>query len=312
MAIQNQNSKLNVVPGGIIPVVNVSQYDVERVLTFTLYDGNSPATLASGTTAVIEGTKPDRKGFQYGSPTVQLSGNVVTVNTSNQMTCVPGTVECKITLKKSTQVIGTALFFMEVEKAGLADETDISETDLPYIREMGLENAYTAEAWAKGTRNGVPVGSGDEEYHNNSKYWSEISAENGEAWAVGTRNGTPVSSSDPAYHNSSKYHSEQSEIHEHNSEAWAVGERNHIPVENIDETYHNNSKYYAGISADKATESEYWSGKSEEYADEVGEALNSISAIVSIIKTLFGKIYLVTQGGDYLITQDGDRLIISY
>ena len=277
MAIQNQNTKLNVVPGGIIPVVNVSQYDVERVLTFTLYDGISPATLASGTTAVIEGTKPDRKGFEYRSPTVSLSGNVVTVSTVNQMTCIPGTVECKITLRNNNQVIGTAMFFLEVEKAGLADETDISETDIPFIRELGLHNAQTAEAWA-----------------------------------VGTRGGVDVPNTDPAYNNSSKYHSEQSEIHEHNSEAWAVGERSHIPVENSDETYHNNSKYYAGISADKATESEYWSGKSEEYANEVGEALNSISAIVSIIKTLFGKIYLVTQGGDYLTTQDGDRLIISY
>lgn len=309
MAIQTQNSKLNVVPGGIIPVVNVSQHDVGRTLTFTLMDGNGAASLASGTTATIEGQKPSRKGFAYAAA---INGNVVTINTVFQMTVEAGTVECKIRLKNGNQDVGTALFLMEVEKTGVTDGVDVSETVLPVYMEAGRQYMLGAEAWAKGTRNGVPVSSGDPEYHNNSKYWSEISAENGEAWAVGTRNGTPVSSSDPAYHNNSKYHSEQSEIHEHNSEAWAVGERSHIPVENIDETYHNNSKYYAGISADKATESEYWSNKSEEYADEVGEALNSISAIVSIIKTLFGKIYLVTQGGDYLITQDGDRLIISY
>lgn len=39
---------------------------------------------------------------------------------------------------------------------------------------------------------------------------AEDSAEDSEAWAIGTRNGVPVTSSDPAYHNNSKYWSEQS------------------------------------------------------------------------------------------------------
>ena len=33
-----------------------------------------------------------------------------------------------------------------------------------------------SEAWSKGTRNGVPVSSADETYHNNAKYWSEQSS----------------------------------------------------------------------------------------------------------------------------------------
>ena len=32
-----------------------------------------------------------------------------------------------------------------------------------------------SEAWAKGTKNGVPVSSTDEQYHNNAKYWAEQS-----------------------------------------------------------------------------------------------------------------------------------------
>lgn len=39
---------------------------------------------------------------------------------------------------------------------------------------------------------------------------AEAGAEDAEAWAVGTRNGVPVPSTDPAYHNSAKYHSEES------------------------------------------------------------------------------------------------------
>lgn len=33
--------------------------------------------------------------------------------------------------------------------------------------------SYTAEAWAVGTKNGIDVGSGDPQYHNNAKYYAE-------------------------------------------------------------------------------------------------------------------------------------------
>ena len=68
---------------------------------------------------------------------------------------------------------------------------------------------YDAEAWAVGERNGVPVDNSQPQYHNNSKYYAEISVEagsNSEAWAVGQRGGTDVPSTDPTYHNNSKYY----------------------------------------------------------------------------------------------------------
>lgn len=196
MAIQAQNEKLNIVPGGIIPVVHASQYDVDRVLTFTLYDGLSAASLPSGVTGVIEGTKPDNKGFQYA--VTSISGNVVTVNTTKQMTAVQGTVKCKIVLSKNNMVLGTALFFLEVDEAGLADDTDISETDLPFIRDAAEHNMLESEAWAVGTRNGVPVPSTDPTYQNNSKHHatqSGLSATAAAASEVNAHNSEVISGS---------------------------------------------------------------------------------------------------------------------
>ena len=85
--------------------------------------------------------------------------------------------------------------------------------------------ADNAEAWAKGTKNGVPVGSGDPQYENNAKYWADEAAasaadttqadaakawaEQSEAWAVGTKDGVPVGSGDPQYENNSKYYAQQ-------------------------------------------------------------------------------------------------------
>lgn len=95
------------------------------------------------------------------------------------------------------------------------------------------EEVEQAEAWARGTRDGVPVSSDDVAYHNNSKYYSEVAgtaetgavaakeaaeaaagsigdlAEDAEAWAVGKRDGQDVPSSDPTYHNNAKYYSSQ-------------------------------------------------------------------------------------------------------
>ena len=142
MAIQAERIKLNIVPGGIIPVINVSQNDIGRVLEFELYDGLSAASITSGTTVTVEGTKPDNHAFQYSA---SISGNVVTVNTVQQMVIVPGSVDCTLSLTYNSQVIGTALFIMQVEKSGLDMNADVSDTELPALMDLARANAERAE-----------------------------------------------------------------------------------------------------------------------------------------------------------------------
>ena len=92
---------------------------------------------------------------------------------------------------------------------------------------LDMAEAYMedAEAFAKGTRGGVPVSSTDPAYHNNSKYYSEQAEgaeENGlisEGYAVGNQHGTPVGSSSPYYHNNSKYYCEKAEEYKDEAEA---------------------------------------------------------------------------------------------
>ena len=146
MAINAQNTELSVTPGGIIPIVHVSQYDVDRILTFSLMDGNNAASIPAGATVAIEGTKPSRHGFSYEAT---LFGSVVTVNTTQQMTAEQGTTDCKIKIMFGTQVIGTALFLLEVEQAGLASDTDISDTDIPMIVSLATAQMEAAEAAAE-------------------------------------------------------------------------------------------------------------------------------------------------------------------
>jgi len=88
-----------------------------------------------------------------------------------------------------------------------------------------------AEAWAVGTRSGVPVSNTDPQYQNNSKYYSE----QGEGSATAAANSATDSADSATYSNNRAL----------DSEAWAVGERDGEPVETTDPTYENNSKYYA-------------------------------------------------------------------
>lgn len=164
-----QEIKLNIVPGGVIPVLHATQYDVGRELKFLIFDGNSPASL-TGTTATIEGTKPDGNGFSY---ECTISNNEVTVETTAQMTVLSGSIDCKITFFKESDRIGTALFILDIEKAALNSDTPISEAEIPPIIALAREQEQNAEAWAVGTKNGEPVSEDDPQYENSSKWWAE-------------------------------------------------------------------------------------------------------------------------------------------
>lgn len=164
-----QTKDINMISGGVRSYVNVSQYDVGSEINFALYNNSSAFTPPAGTTVRVEGRKPDGNGFSYSA---SLSDNVVTVTVTDQMTVLSGEVLCELRLTKDSVDIGTANFILAVEEAPINSDIPISDTEIPAIIELARQEQYTAEAWAKGTRNGEPVSSSDPTYHNNSKYWA--------------------------------------------------------------------------------------------------------------------------------------------
>lgn len=130
-----QAINLNLIPGQVLPRVNVSQYDSgTRTLQMTLFNGEQIFNVPSGASGFIQGTKPDRTGFQYAA-TVTAGSNIVTIDITQQMTAVKGEVVCELVLANDDDRIATVNFILYVEAAALADDTVISETDLPLIEE---------------------------------------------------------------------------------------------------------------------------------------------------------------------------------
>lgn len=177
-----QTFDLDLIPNGVAPIIHASQYDKGQTWYFNIFADGIPYSIPAGSGVTIQGTKPDHTGFQY---SCSFSGSQITATEMQQMTVLPGDVPTEIRITKDNDIIGSINFKIRVEPAALADDTEISETDLALIEQAEemlaqvpqIMNRMTdlkedAEAWAVGTRDGVPVPSSDETYQNNSKYWA--------------------------------------------------------------------------------------------------------------------------------------------
>lgn len=143
-----QTLDLNLIPGRVLPRINVSQYDKgTRTLEFTIYNGEILFN-PTGYTAYIQGQKPDGHGFNYAA---NIANQKISVDVVEQMTAVSGSVACEIVIKDGADQIGTGNFILQVEAAALPDDATMSESDYNIIQkavEDAQEAAEEAEAWS--------------------------------------------------------------------------------------------------------------------------------------------------------------------
>lgn len=139
-------AKLNINPGqGYTPIISASQYDVGRELEFVIYDGNTPASIPSGTNATMVGTKPSGLGF---TENCSVYGNTVTVLTTATMTEEGGHIPAELRLTYNGKNIGTANFIFGVEPSPHPDDVIDGDTetakDLMTRAEEAVTEAETA------------------------------------------------------------------------------------------------------------------------------------------------------------------------
>ena len=179
---------LDMVPGGVPVIVNVSQYDNAFSIEFHLYSRTGSLDLSSVDSAAIRGKKLD--GHAYSADAAYDNG-VVTVTGHVQMTAISGKQTFEITLYDSVEnELNSANFILNVEDAPM-DQDDITSDSV--IRELFnvtsradkiIQAASDAEAWAVGQRDGVDVDTDDEAYHNNAKYYRDASISSASAAAT--------------------------------------------------------------------------------------------------------------------------------
>ena len=138
-----QTIYLDVVPGGLPPIVNVSQFDEgSRTLHINLYASSGEFEIPAGSTAKVQGTKRDKKGFSYSAT---LNGSEVICDITQNMTAIAGRVPCEVVIENGNDILATANFILMVKQAAFGADTDISDSDLPDFYELADQIAQDAQ-----------------------------------------------------------------------------------------------------------------------------------------------------------------------
>jgi hypothetical protein len=140
-----QKANLNLIPGSVYPVINVSQYDEGRQFKLALFDGASSYDLTGKTVTILVG-KTDGHGCAYDAtdevhsvPVIATSGNLVTVTTPVQMTAAAGDNMAELQITDSNAEIRTLNFILRCEPAALDPGTPLSGTEIPAIERAGWD-----------------------------------------------------------------------------------------------------------------------------------------------------------------------------
>ena len=278
-------------------VLNAASPNVQAVLKMTKGDTSSHdiyVTLRNGAenvtfdgteSAYLHAKKPDgttsvMSGVLYAHDGAYPDQIVFTLT---QLTlAATGRVQLRVVIDS----IDGAELFSPVMAVDVAANPALDNDITSQSEYTALTNAkLDAEAWAKGTKNGVAVSAGADQYHKNSKYYSEqaassasdantrataagSSAATAEAYAKGTVSGEAVSSGATGYNDNAKYYAEQAAAsaaaasgsssgasgEAAEAEAWAVGKKNGTDVGSNADQYQNNAKYYAEQAASSASD----------------------------------------------------------
>ena len=148
----NQTIKLNLIPNynSLPQTVKLKQYDktvsdVGKTLTFELYEADMPYEIPTDAVVTVRGTKSDKTGYEY---ECTFDGNQVYCNVEQQMTVFACKYDADLRITKDSNIIGTANFKIDVTESALADDTVISETELPLL-EKAIEAETTVIAEVK-------------------------------------------------------------------------------------------------------------------------------------------------------------------
>lgn len=116
MAFYTQTVTLNMIPGGIHPIIHVSQFDYSsRRMDFTLHRGSQVFNIPSGSAVTLRGRRSDGTLFEH--PCTFTDGtNVATYALRTQLTSVAGYAPCEIRITNSGgDVISSETFIFDVK-----------------------------------------------------------------------------------------------------------------------------------------------------------------------------------------------------
>ncbi len=135
---------LDVTPGGVPVIVNLTQGSDNFQLVFDLFTRTGALELGEGVSATICGYKTDGTGY---SVPAEISGSVVTVAGDKQITAVQGKQRFNLLIGADSKVLYTATFYICVSEKALPDDVEESSSYYPMLSKA-IESATEAAASA--------------------------------------------------------------------------------------------------------------------------------------------------------------------
>lgn len=104
---------LDIVPGGVSPVIHVSQGDTNTRIAFELTARTGSYLIQGGSVATVEGKRSDGTAVVA---VANINGNRIYITLTEEMTKTAGRGRYEVVLTKSGKTLGTANFILMVEK----------------------------------------------------------------------------------------------------------------------------------------------------------------------------------------------------
>lgn len=174
-----EKQNLDILPGGILPVIHCSQGDIGRQFQINLYSDNAPYVLDGTEELTLDGHKEDGNIFTYSLDPV--TGSTITISTEEQMTACAGNVICEIRIFKGTTRLGTCNFIMQVEEG--PSNGNPSESTLQALDEIRAEVQQAVTDAQAAAENASDYADAASDYADTSRTYSEQSANSATAAA---------------------------------------------------------------------------------------------------------------------------------
>lgn len=284
-----ERQNLDILPGGVLPVIHCSQGDIGREFQINLFSDNAPYVLDGTEELTIDGHKEDNNIFSYSIPAT--TGSTITISTEEQMTACAGNTICEIRIYKGDNRIGTCNFILQVEEGvsnGTPSESTLQAIDeIRAVVEQAVEDAQTAQHNAETSEtnaetaetNAVNAKNQSESARDLAQTYatnSSNSATDSKNWAVG-----PSGSGSGTDTNNAKYYSQLASQSEQNASNSATNASNSASAAYTSETNASNSasaahtsEVNASNSADDANDSATLAGNK---ATEAEQSANKVT-----------------------------------
>lgn len=126
--------ELDMIPDSAPVLVYCDQYDHgEGRLIIHLINDGVPYEPLPGALAIIQGTKPDGHGFIYSGT---IDGSTVIADLTEQMTACYGRTRVQVVVTEGNDRTGTYVFYLQVQKSALQEDTDLSRSDYALVEQM--------------------------------------------------------------------------------------------------------------------------------------------------------------------------------